>query len=232
MAPERRGTFAGLVEKIPYLQDLGVTAVELLPVLQFDAQDAPPARLNFWGYCPVSFFAPHLDYSSQRHPLAAIDEFRDMVKAFHRAGIEVILDVVFNHTGEGDHLGPTLCFRGFDNAMYYMLKHDRSRYADFSGSGNTLNANHSVVRRLILDCLHFWVDATCTWTASASTWRPSCPATSGDGPWRPAGLVGHRLRSRARRHQAHRRGLGRGRAVPGGLVHRRPLDGVERKVPR
>ena len=107
-----RGTFAGLIEKIPYLQELGITAVELLPVFQFDAQDCPPGKVNYWGYAPVSFFAPHQAYSSRQDPLGPVDEFRDMVKALHRAGIEVILDVVFNHTAEGDHGGPTLCFRG------------------------------------------------------------------------------------------------------------------------
>ena len=102
VAPGKRGTYAGLIEKIPYLQDLGITAVELLPVFQFDPFDAPPGRMNYWGYCPISFFAPHLAYSSRPDPLAAIDEFRDMVKALHRAGIEVILDVVYNHTAEGN----------------------------------------------------------------------------------------------------------------------------------
>ena len=117
-----RGTFAGLIEKIPYLQQLGITAVELLPVFQFDAQDCPPGKVNYWGYAPVSFFAPHQAYSSRRDPLGPVDEFRDMVKALHRAGIEVILDVVFNHTAEGDDRGPTLCFRGLDNTAYYILE--------------------------------------------------------------------------------------------------------------
>ena len=107
-----RGTYRGLTEKIPYLQELGITAVELLPVFQFDAQDCPPGVVNYWGYQPVSFFAPHQAYSSRQDPLGPVDEFRDMVKALHRAGIEVILDVVFNHTTEGDHNGPTLCPRG------------------------------------------------------------------------------------------------------------------------
>ena len=98
IAGELRGTYAGLIEKIPYLQQLGITAIELLPVFQFDAQDAPPGRVNYWGYAPVSFFAPHQAYSSRQDPLGPVDEFRDMVKAVHRAGIEVILDVVFNHT--------------------------------------------------------------------------------------------------------------------------------------
>jgi glycogen operon protein len=107
VAESRRGTYAGLIEKIPYLQELGVTAVELLPVFQFDAQDAPSGRLNYWGYAPVSFFAPHAAYSSHPTPLGPVDEFRDMVKALHRAGIEVILDVVYNHTAEGNERGPT-----------------------------------------------------------------------------------------------------------------------------
>ncbi|MFC2037409.1 glycogen debranching protein GlgX [Chloroflexota bacterium] len=158
VAPEKRGTYAGLVEKIPYLQDLGVTAVELLPVFQFDEQQAPEGLTNYWGYNPVSFFAPHCGYSSQRGPLAPLDEFRDMVKALHWAGIEVILDVVYNHTAESDHTGPTFCFRGLENGMYYMLEEDRTRYANYSGTGNTLNANHSMVRRLLLDSLHYWVE--------------------------------------------------------------------------
>jgi glycogen operon protein len=115
--------------------------------------------VNYWGYAPVSFFAPHHGYSSRRDPLGAIDEFRDMVKALHRAGLEVILDVVFNHTAEGDHRGPTLSFRGLDNATYYMLDVDRSRYANYTGTGNTLNANHPIVRRMILDSLRYWVEA-------------------------------------------------------------------------
>jgi len=157
LSEKTRGTYAGLIEKIPYLQQLGITAVELLPVFQFDAHDAPPGLVNYWGYAPVSFFAPHQGYSSSRHPLGAIDEFRDMVKALHRAGLEVILDVVFNHSAEGDHDGPTLSFRGVDNTTYYILDADRSRYADYSGTGNTLNANQPIVRRMILDSLRYWV---------------------------------------------------------------------------
>jgi len=154
----KRGTYAGLVEKIPYLQQLGITAVELLPVFQFDVQDAPLGRTNYWGYSPVSFFAPHQAYSSRQEPLDAVDEFRDMVKALHGAGIEVILDVVFNHTAEGGQDGPTQCFRGLDNPTYYLLEEDRSRYANFTGTGNTLNANHPVVRRMIVDSLRYWVE--------------------------------------------------------------------------
>jgi glycogen operon protein len=156
---ETRGTYAGLIEKIPYLQQLGITAVELLPVFQFDPQSVLPGegRVNYWGYAPVSFFAPHQGYSSRGDPLGAVDEFRDMVKALHRAGIEVILDVVFNHTAEDDHRGPTVCFRGLDNSAYYILEADRSRYANFTGTGNTLHANHPIVRRLIVDSLRYWV---------------------------------------------------------------------------
>jgi glycogen operon protein len=156
VAAARRGTFAGLVEKIPYLQDLGITAVELLPVFQYDPQHAP-GGVNYWGYQPVSFFAPHHAYSSRPDPLGAIAEFRDMVKALHRGGIEVILDVVFNHTAEGTPDGPTLSYRGFANDAYYLLQADRSAYADYSGCGNTLNASHPIVRRLILDSLRYWV---------------------------------------------------------------------------
>jgi glycogen operon protein len=152
-----RGTYAGLAEKISYLQDLGVTAVELLPVHAFDVQACPPGVVNYWGYQPVSYFAPHPQYSSRRDPLGPLDEFRDMVKALHRAGIEVILDVVFNHTAEGKHDGPTLCYRGVDNPTYYILEGEAARYADYSGCGNTLNANHPVVRRMIVDSLRYWV---------------------------------------------------------------------------
>jgi len=158
VAESKRGTYAGLIEKIPYLQQLGITAVELLPVFQFDPQDAPAGRTNYWGYAPVSFFAPHQAYSSRQDPLGAVDEFRDMVKALHRGGIEVILDVVFNHTAEGGHDGPTQCFRGLDNPTYYLLEEDRSRYANFTGTGNTLNANHPVIRHMIVDSLRYWVN--------------------------------------------------------------------------
>jgi glycogen operon protein len=155
--PHKRGTYAGLIEKIPYLVDLGITAVELLPVFQFDPQDCPPGRINYWGYCPVSFFAPHGGYSSRTDVLGPIYEFRDMVKALHRAGIEVILDVVYNHTAEGDADGPTLGFKGFENGTYYLLEPDGACYSNFTGTGNTLNANHPVVRRLIVDSLRYWV---------------------------------------------------------------------------
>jgi isoamylase len=157
VAPAKRGTYAGLIEKIPYLQDLGVSAVELLPVFAFDEQDGPRDLGNYWGYQPVSFFAPHDGYSSRTDPLGALDEFRDMVKALHRAGIEVILDVVYNHTAEGNEDGANICFRGLANETYYILAEDKSRYADYTGCGNTLNANEPIVRRLIIDSLRYWV---------------------------------------------------------------------------
>ena len=155
--PGRRGTFAGLIEKIPYLVELGVTAIELLPVFQFDPLAAPPGRTNYWGYQPVGFFAPHVAYSSRPDPLAAADEFRDLVKALHRAGLEVILDVVYNHTAEAGLDGPTFCFRGLANDDYYVLGADRSTYADFTGTGNTVQASNPITRRLILDSLRYWV---------------------------------------------------------------------------
>ncbi len=157
VSPQTRGTYAGLIEKIPYLQDLGITAVELMPIFAFDRWACPEGLVNYWGYQPVSFFAPHPAYSSRQDPLGAIDEFRDLVKALHRAGIEVILDVVFNHTAEGGEGGPTLCFRGIDNPTYYILEADGERYANYSGCGNTLNANHPIVRRMIVDSLRYWV---------------------------------------------------------------------------
>jgi isoamylase len=157
VSPAARGTYSGLIEKIPYLKDLGVTAVELLPIFQFDPFDAPAGRVNYWGYQPVSFFAPHHAYSSRTDPRDVIDECRDMIKALHRAGIEVILDVVFNHTSEGGRDGPTFCYRGLANDFYYLLQDDKSQYADYTGCGNTLNANHPIVRRLIQDSLRYWV---------------------------------------------------------------------------
>ena len=158
VAAEKRGTFAGLVEKIPFLQSLGVTAVELLPVHQFDERDATLGLSNYWGYSTISFFAPHRAYSSRQDPAGPVDEFRDMVKALHKANIQVILDVVFNHTAEGDHRGPTLSFRGIDNQTYYILEtDDASMYANYSGCGNTVKSGHTVASRLILDSLRYWV---------------------------------------------------------------------------
>jgi len=158
------GTYAGIVEKIPYLKELGITAVELLPVNEFDENDNdridPETRrplLNFWGYHPVCFFAPKASYASSRQAGGQITEFKSMVKALHEAGIEVILDMVFNHTAEGDEKQGTISFRGLDNSVYYIIAPDTGEYLDFSGCGNTLNCNHPVVRDMILDCLCYWV---------------------------------------------------------------------------
>jgi len=155
------GTFRGLCEKIPYIQSLGITHVELLPVMAFDAQEVPhqTAALgleNYWGYSTHSFFAPHPAYSVE--PSHARDEFRDLVKALHRAGIGVILDVVFNHTAEGGPDGPTISFKGLGNEIFYHLDPtDRRRYRDYTGCGNTVNCNHPMVARFLLDALQYWV---------------------------------------------------------------------------
>ena len=158
------GTYRGLVEKIPWLKDLGVTAVELMPVQEFNGNQAALIHPqtgkplgDYWGYNPVVFFAPKASYSSSGGMGQQKLEFKEMVQAFHGAGIEVILDVVFNHTGEGDELGPTLCFRGMDNAIFYTLAGDKRYYRDFTGTGNTINANHPVVRDHILAALRYWV---------------------------------------------------------------------------
>ncbi len=159
----RAGTYAGLIERIPYLQQLGITAVELLPVFAFDAQAAPMGLVNVWGYQPISVLAPHPAYASGSEPLAALDEFRDLVKALHQAGIEVILDVVFNHTAEGamagPAAGPTLSYRGLAPHDYYLLEGEGGslRDLDVTGCGNTFNANNPVVRRLIRHSLRHWV---------------------------------------------------------------------------
>ena len=156
------GTFRGIIETIPYLKDLGITAVELMPVTEFDENEPifintlTGERLkNFWGYSPLSFFAPKCNYSSD--PQVPLTEFRDMVKALHKAGIEVILDVVYNHTSEGGDNGPTTSFRGIDNTIYYLLDPWTRAYLNFSGCGNTCNCNHPIVRSLIMDSLRWWV---------------------------------------------------------------------------
>ncbi len=157
------GTYAGLREKIPYLRRLGVNCVELLPVFEFDELDNPRTdprtgdRLyNYWGYNTVSFFAPKAGYAATGRFGMQADEFKSLVKELHRAGIEVVLDVVFNHTAEGNEQGPTISFRGLDNATYYMLT-PRGEYYNFSGTGNTVNCNHPVVRDFVLSCLRYWV---------------------------------------------------------------------------
>ncbi|MAT15938.1 MAG: glycogen debranching enzyme [Planctomyces sp.] len=149
----KRGTFEGVIEKIPYLLELGITAVELMPVYQFD-----PDNGDYWGYMPLGFFSPHSTYSSQPHHCQQRDDFRQMVKALHEAGIEVILDVVYNHTAEGNESGPTYNFKGFDNSTYYLLSGDPAApYRNFSGTGNTLHTANRAVRQLIVDSLYYWV---------------------------------------------------------------------------
>lgn len=157
---QKRGTFAGLMEKIPYLKELGVNAVELLPIFEFDetmnAREVNGNRLlEYWGYNTVSFFAPNTSYTSVNEYNREGTELKTLIKALHDNGIEVILDVVFNHTAEGNELGRTFCFKGFDNNIYYMLTPD-GNYYNFSGCGNTLNCNHPVVQQMILECLRYW----------------------------------------------------------------------------
>ena len=153
------GTFRGLMDKIPYLQELGVTHVELLPIMAFDEQDVPPSVAarglhNFWGYSTYGFYAPHPAYAASDDPNT---EFRDLVRALHAAGIGIILDVAFNHTAEGGEGGPAMSFKGLGNEFFYHLDPtDRRRYRDFTGTGNTVNCNHPLVARFIVDCLEYW----------------------------------------------------------------------------
>ncbi|MBU0985406.1 MAG: isoamylase, partial [candidate division Zixibacteria bacterium] len=158
------GTFMGVVEKIPYLKQLGITAVEMLPINEFAETGTDRVNpftgeplLNYWGYNPVNFFAPKCSYSSRTEAGEQVREFKQMVRALHKAGIEVILDVVFNHSAEGDERGPVISFKGLDNSIYYLIVPPSGRYHNYTGCGNTLNCNHPVVRDLILECLRYWV---------------------------------------------------------------------------
>lgn len=151
VSPENRGTYAGLIDKIPYLKDLGITVVELMPVYQYD-----PNEGNYWGYMTLNFFSPHQSYAKAKTPGTQIDEFCAMVKHFHEAGIEVILDVVYNHTTEIDEEGPTYSFRGIDNSSYYLLANDRRRYRNDAGTGNVLDSTNQGVRRMIIDSVSYW----------------------------------------------------------------------------
>ncbi|MDR0552028.1 MAG: glycogen debranching protein GlgX [Spirochaetaceae bacterium] len=164
VAEERKGTYAGVIDMIPYFKDLGVTGIEFLPVHEFCENELPRsnpftgAKLkNYWGYSTVAFFAPKTLYSSDKTIGGQVREFKTMVRELHKAGLEVILDVVFNHTGEGSETGPTFGFRGLDNSIYYILNDNKRYYQNYSGCGNTVNCNNPVVRGLIIDCLHYWV---------------------------------------------------------------------------
>ncbi len=237
---EHPGTFAGLIEKIPYLKKLGVTAVELLPVAEFEESDTDRVNpftgeplLNLWGYQTVAFFAPNTAYSSNVADGGQVREFRQMVRAMHQAGIEVILDVVFNHTAEGDEHGPTWSFRGIDNSTYYILDPETGKYLNYSGCGNTVNANNPVVRDFIRDCLHYWV-----MEMHVDGFRFDLASILGRGEdgsvlKNPPLLERTGLRSRACQHQAHRGSLGCCRLVPGRHVAVvGALGGMEWHLPR
>ena len=161
---EHRGTYLGVIEKIPFFKDLGVTSLEFLPLQEFNEREFPRVNprngktlVNYWGYSTAAFFAPKGSYAFDSSPGGQVREFKTMVRELHKAGLEVILDIVFNHSGEGNELGPTFSFRGLDNQVYYILNENRRFYQNYSGCGNTMNCNHPVVRQFIIDCLHYWV---------------------------------------------------------------------------
>jgi glycogen operon protein len=158
------GTYRGVTEKISYFKKLGITSLEFLPIQEFNENEVTRANpvtgkalTNYWGYSTVAFFAPKLSYASDQSPGAAVREFKEMVRELHKAGLEIILDIVFNHTAEGSEMGPTISFRGLDNTIYYMLDENKRYYRNYSGCGNTVNCNHPVLRSFILDCLRYWV---------------------------------------------------------------------------
>ena len=158
------GTYKGVIEKIPFFKDLGVTSLEFLPIHEFNENELASINpqtgkrlVNYWGYSTVAFFAPKGSYAQDRSPGGQVREFKEMVRELHKAGLEVILDIVFNHTGEGNELGPTFSFRGLDNSIYYMLDENKRYYKNYSGCGNTVNCNHPVLRSFIIDCLRYWV---------------------------------------------------------------------------
>jgi glycogen operon protein len=158
------GTYRGIIEKIPFIKDLGITSLEFLPIQEFNEHEIlqmnprTGQRLsNYWGYSTAAFFAPKGSYAADRSPGGQVREFKEMVRELHRAGIEVILDIVFNHTAEGNEMGPTFSFKGLDNSIYYMLDENKRYYKNYSGCGNTFNCNHPVVRTFIIDCLRYWV---------------------------------------------------------------------------
>ena len=226
-----------MIEKIPYLKSLGVTAVELMPVHEFPIERHLRRRRcerpNYWGYDPLAFFAPHRGYARRqraRRPGRRVQA--DGPRALHAAGIEVILDVVFNHTAEGNELGPTLSFKGLENRVYYMLGNGGSYYKNYSGCGNTVNGNHPIVREMIFHCLRHWVHnyhidgfrfdlASILSRNRQGELVPNPPLVEAD-----------RRRPAAGRHEDHRRSVGRRRRVPGRLVRQPALGRVERPLPR
>ena len=232
---EHPGTFAGIIEKIPYLKSLGITAVELLPIFDFDETQilriGPTGQplTNYWGYDPYGHWAPQSSYCVSPHRGSHLDEFRNMVKALHRAGIEVILDVVFNHTSEGNQNGPTISFRGQANEAYYMLSSaDSQYYMDFSGCGNTFNANHPVVTKYIVECLEYWVTQH-----HVDGFRFDLGAVLSRGPDGaemsvPPVLWNIELSRIFMEYEADRRSVGRRRALRGGQIPRQTLGAVER----
>ncbi len=228
VSAEKGGTFAGIVEKIPYLVDLGVTIVELMPVFQYDR-----GALDRWGYMPLSFFALHDQYLCAPDPGAGHREFREMVDALHRAGIEVVLDVVYNHTAEGGRTGPVYSYKGIDNSTYYIMTGDaRQPYADYSGTGNTMNCVNHMVRKMILDSMRHWVrlgvDGFRFDLASIYT-RDLEGALRYD---EPSIIRRDQRRSRVRAHAPHRRTVGRGGVPARARVSRADVAPVERSVSR
>ena len=158
------GTYLGVIEKIPFFKELGITSLEFLPVQEFNDHEYPRINpltgkmlTNYWGYSTTAFFAPKESFAADHTPGSQVKEFKTMVRELHKAGIEVILDIVFNHTAEGNEKGPTFCFRGLDNPICYILDENKRYYKNFSGCGNTVNCNHPIIRTFILECLHYWV---------------------------------------------------------------------------
>jgi glycogen operon protein len=161
---EHPGTYLGVIEKIPYFKELGITSLEFLPIQEFNEHEFPRKNPhtgemlnNYWGYSTVAFFAPKESYAADRSPGGQVSDFKLMVRELHKAGIEVILDIVFNHTAEGNEYGPTFSFRGLDNLIYYILNDNKRYYQNYSGCGNTVNCNNPIVRTFIMQCLHYWV---------------------------------------------------------------------------
>ena len=236
----RPGTFGGLMAKIPYLKELGVTAVELMPIAEFDEFNNPKVNpftgeslRDYWGYNPICFFAPKPTYGGDGEVGAEVTEFRSLVHALHDAGIEVILDIVLNHTGEGDERGRTISWRGLDNRIYYIVDRTTGRYHNYSGCGNTFNCNHPVVRTMLVDCLKVLGDRDARGRLPVRPGVDSGPRAGRRGALQSAAARADRRRAGAGRDKADRGGLGRRGVVPGGdLPELGPLGGVERTVPR